>query len=126
MQPATDQLAHDKSVRALLDNYRNQRPLVLLIDDKYILFPYDLGARDMTYVVLGFYTIAHAWGTTFNRLWFSLIHRYFIAEYQPASNETGRVVRYKFAFRWCDDQVGYVVLELLEHALTSFRVGLGG
>ncbi|KAF8813860.1 hypothetical protein BYT27DRAFT_7334882 [Phlegmacium glaucopus] len=86
-QPASDQLAQDKSVRALLDNYRNQRPLVLLIDDKYVLFPYDLGARDITYVVLGFYTIAHAW-----------------AEYQPANNESGRVVRYKFAFRWCDDQ----------------------
>jgi len=56
--------AQDKSVRALLDNYRNQRPLALLIDDKYALFPYQLGAKDMTYVVLGFYTIAHAWGTT--------------------------------------------------------------
>jgi hypothetical protein len=64
MLPATDQLAQDNSVRALLDNYRNQRPLALLIDDKYALFPYDLGVKDITYVVLGFYTIAHAWGTT--------------------------------------------------------------
>ena len=28
-----------------------------------------------------------------------------IAEYQPANNELGRVVRFKFAFRWCEEQV---------------------
>lgn len=27
------------------------------------------------------------------------------AEYQPAENERGRVVRYKFAFQWCEAQV---------------------
>jgi len=27
------------------------------------------------------------------------------AEYQPADNEQGRVVRYKFAFQWCESQV---------------------
>jgi hypothetical protein len=27
-----------------------------------------------------------------------------LAEYQSAGNESGRVVRYKFAFRWCEDQ----------------------
>lgn len=31
--------------------------------------------------------------------WYSLL-----AEYQTASNELGRVVRYKFAFRWCEEQ----------------------
>jgi len=61
-QPADDQLAQDKSVRALLKNFQDNRPLVLLIDDKYILFPYDLGSRDVTYAVLGFYKIVHAWG----------------------------------------------------------------
>lgn len=61
-QEADDQLAQDKSVRALLANYRSRRPLVLLIDDRYVLFPYDLGVRDITYAVLGFYTIVHAWG----------------------------------------------------------------
>ncbi|KAF8160743.1 hypothetical protein B0H34DRAFT_697920 [Crassisporium funariophilum] len=84
---AGDQLAEDKSVRALLDNYHHRRPLALLIDDKYVLFPYDLGAKDVTYAVLGFYTIVNAW-----------------AEYQPANTESGQVVRYKFAFQWCDDQ----------------------
>ncbi|KAG6897515.1 hypothetical protein C0992_000741 [Termitomyces sp. T32_za158] len=59
---ADDQLAQDKSIRALLTNYRESRPLVLLIDDKYALFPYDLRSKAITYAVLGFYTISHAWG----------------------------------------------------------------
>ncbi|KAF9529247.1 hypothetical protein CPB83DRAFT_273364 [Crepidotus variabilis] len=84
---ASDQLAEDKSVRALLENYWTGRPLVLVIDDKYVLFPYDLTADGVTYAVLGFYTIAYAW-----------------AEYQLANNETGRVIRYKFAFQWCEGQ----------------------
>ncbi|KAF8639503.1 hypothetical protein AX17_001408 [Amanita inopinata Kibby_2008] len=86
-QLADDQVAHDKSVRALLRTYRESRPLVLVIDDKYALFPYDLSSKGITYAILGFYTIAYAW-----------------AEYQPAENERGRVIRYKFAFRWCDGQ----------------------
>jgi hypothetical protein len=32
------------------------------MDDKYALFPYDISKDDMTYAVLGVYTIAHAWG----------------------------------------------------------------
>lgn len=59
---ASDQLEEDKSVRALLQTYRTKRPLVLLIDDKYRLFPFDLSAKGCTYVVLGWYHIAHAWG----------------------------------------------------------------
>ncbi|KAF8904412.1 hypothetical protein CPB84DRAFT_1677444 [Gymnopilus junonius] len=86
-QPATDQLAHDKSIRALFNNYFYSRPLALLMDDKYALFPFDLRAKGVTYAVLGFYTIAHVW-----------------AEYQQADNENGRVVRFKFAFRWCEEQ----------------------
>lgn len=67
-QPASDQLAQDKSVRALLNNYKNNRPLALLIDDKYALFPYNLGARDITYAVLGFYTVEKVWGMVFYRV----------------------------------------------------------
>jgi len=59
---ASDQLADDKSVRALLSNYRDRRPLALVIDDKYALFPFDLTSKRVTYAVLGFYTIAYAWG----------------------------------------------------------------
>ncbi|KAF8629412.1 hypothetical protein AX15_003465 [Amanita polypyramis BW_CC] len=82
-----DQLAQDRSVRALLRTYRECRPIVLIIDERYALFPFDLASKEVSYAVLGFYTIAHAW-----------------AEYQPAQNEQGRVVRYKFAFRWCEGQ----------------------
>ncbi|KAG1865826.1 hypothetical protein DFJ58DRAFT_863465, partial [Suillus subalutaceus] len=85
-QQAQDQEATDKSVRALLKSYTDKRPLVLLADEKYALFPFDLGASGCTYVVLGLYWISHAW-----------------AEYQPASNG-GRVVRWKFAFQWCEGQ----------------------
>jgi len=61
-QMAEDQLAQDKSVRALMKNYTENRPLVLLADDRYKLFPYNLAATGCTYVVLGFYCVTHAWG----------------------------------------------------------------
>ncbi|KII92770.1 hypothetical protein PLICRDRAFT_155572 [Plicaturopsis crispa FD-325 SS-3] len=87
IQQAQDQLANDKSVRALMKNYEDLRPLVLLADDRYSLFPYDLGGHGCAYAVLGFYQITHAW-----------------AEYQPTGNGESRVVRYKFSFQWCDGQ----------------------
>lgn len=59
---AADQLESDKSVRALLNTHNMQRPVALLVDDKYSLFPFNLAADGYTYVVLGFYRIAHAWG----------------------------------------------------------------
>ncbi|TBU33626.1 hypothetical protein BD311DRAFT_651774 [Dichomitus squalens] len=88
LQKASDQEEGDKSVRALLRTQQMGRPVVLIIDDRYALFPYDLSTKpNCTYVVLGFYHIAHAW-----------------AERQPADNNHGFVVRYKFAFEWCDKQ----------------------
>ncbi|KAI8993885.1 hypothetical protein BD414DRAFT_480733 [Trametes punicea] len=86
---ADDQREDDKSVRALLRTYHMKRPVVLIADDRYALFPYDLAAKGYTYVVLGFYHIAHAW-----------------AEREPASNGKGTVVRWKFAFQWCMRQPG--------------------
>lgn len=65
MQMADDQLAEDNSVRALLRNYYEARPLIVLIDDKYELFPYDLRAKNVTYAVLGYYIITNAWGVYF-------------------------------------------------------------
>ena len=59
---AEDQDATDKSVRALLSNFKKKQALVLLVDDKYALFPYGLAASKYTYVVLGFFWISHAWG----------------------------------------------------------------
>ncbi|KAF7375346.1 2OG-FeII-Oxy-2 domain-containing protein [Mycena sanguinolenta] len=85
---AEDQRAGDSSVRALLENYRCGQPLVLLIDDKYGPFPFDLASQGVYMAVLGFYRIVHVW-----------------AEYQPStSNASGQVVRYKFAFQWCEGQ----------------------
>lgn len=55
-------MAQDKSVRALLANYKDRRPLVLVIDDRYKLFPYNLANSGYTYVVLGFYVITNVWG----------------------------------------------------------------
>ncbi|KAI9461318.1 hypothetical protein BJY52DRAFT_1117206 [Lactarius psammicola] len=81
-----DQLEDDRSVRALLNNYKSGRPLVLLADDNYRLFPFDLTANGYTYVVLGLYWITHAW-----------------AELQQVNGDRG-VVRYKFAFQWCEGQ----------------------
>jgi hypothetical protein len=60
---ADDQLANDKSVRALINNYEQGKPLVLVVDDKYPKFPFDLAASNVTYAVLGFYKITHTWGT---------------------------------------------------------------
>ncbi|KAI9509424.1 hypothetical protein F5148DRAFT_761013 [Russula earlei] len=86
IQGPADQLEDDRSVRALLNNYKSGRPLVILADDKYALFPFDLTASGYTYVVLGLYWIAHAW-----------------AELQQV-DENHSVVRYKFAFQWCEGQ----------------------
>jgi len=60
---AEDQLAEDKSVDALIHNYRAGTPIVLLVDDRYPLFPYDLGQQKICYIVLGWFMITHVWGT---------------------------------------------------------------
>ncbi|TFK26504.1 hypothetical protein FA15DRAFT_667393 [Coprinopsis marcescibilis] len=87
MKEAGNQQSDDKSVRALLKNFREGRPLALVIDDKYPLFPFSLASKNVTYAVLGFYMIVHAW-----------------AEYENAKAEGGRIVKYKFAFQWCEGQ----------------------
>ncbi|KAJ6619652.1 hypothetical protein B0H10DRAFT_1713306, partial [Mycena sp. CBHHK59/15] len=80
-----NQKTTDASVRALLENHRSGCPVLLLVDDRYELFPFDLGSHDVYMAVLGFYSIVHVW-----------------AEYEAST--TGRVVRRKFAFQWCEDQ----------------------
>jgi hypothetical protein len=62
---AVDQNKQDKSVRALLRNYKDNIPLVLLIDDRYAFFPYDLSSKGVAYAVLGVYLITNAWGVCF-------------------------------------------------------------
>ncbi|KZP05944.1 hypothetical protein FIBSPDRAFT_765177 [Athelia psychrophila] len=86
-QAATDQLDKDKSVRALLNNHSQNRPVVLLVDDRFKLFPYNLTAKGCAYAVLGFFCITNVW-----------------AEYHPLPNASGGAVRYKFCFQWCQSQ----------------------
>ncbi|KAF6760318.1 hypothetical protein DFP72DRAFT_843792 [Ephemerocybe angulata] len=87
VRPAEDQRSDDKSVRALLKTYRERRPIVLIIDDRYAKFPYDLASKGVTYAVLGFYMIVNAW-----------------AELQPDEKSGRTIVKYKFAFQWCEGQ----------------------
>lgn len=77
----------DHSVSALLNTFRTKQPIVLIADDKYAEFPFDLaasGKEGHAYIVLGQYMIRDFW-----------------AEQQPADNSTGTAVRYRFAFQWC-------------------------
>jgi len=62
LRQAADQQSDDKSVRALLKTFKERRPIALVIDDRYPLFPYDMAFKDVTYAVLGFYMIVQAWG----------------------------------------------------------------
>lgn len=48
------------SVDALLESYKLEHPVILVIDSGYSLFPYDL--EQCMYVVLGLYWIVDAWG----------------------------------------------------------------
>lgn len=63
MLEASDQLANDISVKALLNTYKERRAVALIIDDNYALFPYSLASKKCTYAVLGWYRIVKAWGT---------------------------------------------------------------
>lgn len=58
---AMDQSAKDVSVRSLINTRNSESPVILLADDSYKYFPYDLAARGYCYVVLGAYVITDAW-----------------------------------------------------------------
>lgn len=57
---APHQRDSDRSVNALIQTYNIGKPIVLLIDDKYRLFPYHLGTY--VYAILGYYRIKEWWG----------------------------------------------------------------
>ncbi|KAF8578009.1 hypothetical protein K439DRAFT_1395975 [Ramaria rubella] len=81
-----DQTFRTKSCAALINSWKAQQPIVLIAGGGYNLFPYDLEHR--SYVVLGFYTIAHAW-----------------EEPEPSSaSPRGYFVRWKFMFQWLEAQ----------------------
>ena len=83
---------------------------MLLVDDKYALFPYDLSSKGVAYAVLGFYSIVYAWGRSFSSFFVPML-KAVLAEFHPAKNKVGRVIRYKFAFRWCEEQVGFTLFQ---------------
>ena len=62
VRQAEDQLAQDRSVSALFHNYESGTPLVLLMDDRYPFFPYDIAAKGVMYAVLGIYRVTYVWG----------------------------------------------------------------
>ncbi|KAJ7613361.1 hypothetical protein DFH06DRAFT_1014905, partial [Mycena polygramma] len=92
-RPAADQRPNDIPVKALMHNYHQGIPLVVLIDDRYPFFPLDLAKSGVYMTVLGFYRIIHAWGNSL----------FTLAE-QHTTAEGTTVVRYKFAFQWCAGQ----------------------
>ena len=127
MESADDQSINDKSVRALLTNYRESRPLVLLVDDKYALFPIDLGADDVTYAVLGFYTIAHFWGR------YRSDSHYSIAPSQMSNFKRNIIqptmnggVSFGTSLRSSGVMARWISCICLEHVLNNFRANLGG
>ncbi|KAL5523744.1 hypothetical protein ACEPAG_7917 [Sanghuangporus baumii] len=81
------QREHDASVRALLYNYKVGHPLVLLIDDKYAPFPFDLEKK--IYVVLGLYWIVNAWAEK---------------DVAKVDGKEETRTRYKFTFQYCEGQ----------------------
>ncbi|KAF5389462.1 hypothetical protein D9757_004253 [Collybiopsis confluens] len=110
LKPADDQKADDKSVRALLYNYNHRIPLVLLIDDRYALFPLNLQALHITYAVLGVYYITRAVRISDLLPQLALksgIPQPLLLTAEREITESGRTyVRFKFAFQWCEDQKG--------------------
>jgi hypothetical protein len=55
------------SVEALKNNHKSGTPLLLLADDKYPLFPFDLSQKGITYVVLGWFMVTNCWGMAYYR-----------------------------------------------------------
>lgn len=103
----------DPTVRALLNNYKQRLPLVLIADDHYAPFPYDLGKK--MYVILGMYWIVAAWGMFFTLLIKNVqnVKKRDLAEKDVERNENYMEtdspeyctrIRYKFAFQYYEGQ----------------------
>ena len=46
-----------------MNNFQQETPLVVIVDDTYRLFPYDLG--EYSYAVLGYFQVVNYWGMDF-------------------------------------------------------------
>ena len=81
---------------------------MLIADDKYDHFPFDLtrgpdGGKGYAYVVLGYYFIRHYWGQCSPTDGENKALTALIAEKHPADNGEGSAVRFKFAFQYCGE-----------------------
>ena len=99
-----DQSAKDVSVRSLINTWNSKSPVILIADDSYKYFPYDLAARGYCYVVLGAYIIMDAWRehTASLRGGGKLISS--VAQRIKSGNDGKDVVRWMFSFQWCEGQ----------------------
>jgi hypothetical protein len=61
----SDHNAAERSVKALLNAFKEKNPVAVLIGDRYRGFPFRLQTENQEYrfIVLGWYAITHAWGT---------------------------------------------------------------
>lgn len=60
LQLTKDQSARAGQVHPLRSACKNQHPVLILVDKRYALFPYDCGEK--MHVVLGWYWIRDLWG----------------------------------------------------------------
>ena len=93
----------DKTVRALLRVRETRKPIALLADDMYALFPYHFDPKWM-YVVLGFYQVVDAWGKHFRHLASSSLT--WLSEEFDVDEIDGSVCgrkKFKFAFQYCEE-----------------------
>jgi hypothetical protein len=105
---ADHQTFNDASVNALVRNWKTKEPLVLIADDKYEHFPFDLtrgpdGGTGYAYVVLGYYFVRHYWGQYSPAASENMVLTASIAEKHTADNGEGYAVRFKFAFQYCGE-----------------------
>ncbi|KAJ7650975.1 hypothetical protein FB45DRAFT_29111 [Roridomyces roridus] len=82
---AVNQGHGDQSVCALLQNFEQGRPILLLVDDNYEHFPLKLWSKGIYIAVLGFYSIVDVW-----------------AEIQNVDGVD--VTRILFVFQWIHEQ----------------------
>ena len=104
---ADHQTSKDPSINALVKNWQTKEPLVLIADDKYEHFPFDLtgrhdGGKGYAYVVLGYYFIRNYWGQFLLRSGEKALTE-FTVEKHPADNGQGYALRFKFAFQYCGE-----------------------
>ena len=98
-----DQTVHSKSCAALINSYKAKQPIVLIAGNSYQLFPYDLEQR--SYVILGYYLITQAWGTSQTNLNISPVTFKRTEEPEPSpSTPRGYFIRWKFLFQWIEAQ----------------------